>query len=217
MTAGGLDRSLSPKARAQANLMIKPTPSNPIAQQQRSPSLTAGVLRFWFEQSTPKQWFQKDPAYDLLITSSFGALVDLALAGDVDMQHQQPADNLALVLLLDQFTRHIYRDTPNAFAGDDLALALTEQALRAGWVQHCPDANYRKFWLMPMMHSESIEVQRASLTLFERHTDADTLHFAKRHCEIIERFGRFPHRNAILKRISTDDEIAFLAQPGSSF
>ena len=175
------------------------------------------VLRFWFEQSTPKQWFQKDTAFDRLIASRFAALVDRALAGELDAWHKEPASNLALVLLLDQFTRHVYRDTPLAFAGDGQALGLTEQALQADWVDQCPDSYHRKFWLMPMMHSEAVDVQRASPPLFERYTDADTLWFARRHCEIIERFGRFPHRNAILDRASTEDERHFLAQPGSSF
>lgn len=177
----------------------------------------AEVLRFWFEQSTPKQWFEKDPAFDREIANRFGALLELALAAELKSWHKQPTDNLALILLLDQFTRNIYRDTPLAFAGDERALALSEQAVQANWVQQCPDVHRRKFWLMPMMHSESVAVQRASLPLFERYTDADTLRFARRHCEIIERFGRFPHRNAILDRVSTEDERNFLTEPGSSF
>ena len=196
---------------------MKPASSQPTTQQHPDLSSAPEILRFWFEQTTPKQWFQKDTAFDDLIANRFGALVDLALAGEVLAWHKQPGENLALILLLDQFTRHIYRDTPRAFAGDDQALILSEQALQADWVQQCPDMNRRKFWLMPMMHSEAIDVQRASLALFERHTDADTLRFARRHCEIIERFGRFPHRNAILGRTSTEQEQSFLSQPGSSF
>lgn len=175
------------------------------------------VLRFWFDESTPKQWFEKDRAFDRLIANRFSALVDLALADHLKTWHEQPTDNLALVLLLDQFTRNVHRDTPLAFAGDEQALMLTEQSLQAGWIEQCPDANRRKFWLMPMMHSESVEVQRESLPLFERYTDPDTVRFARRHCEIIERFGRFPHRNAILGRASTAEELDFLTEPGSSF
>jgi len=196
---------------------MQPTPLKPSNQQPSTRSAVNDVLQFWFEQSTPKQWFQKDAVFDRLIADRFGGEIERALAGDLQGWCNQPADHLAQVLLLDQFTRHIYRNTPRAFAGDDQALRLSQEALGAGWVQQCPDINQRKFWLMPMMHSEEIDVQRASLPLFERHTDADTLRFARRHCEIIERFGRFPHRNAILGRTSSDDEQVFLAEPGSAF
>ncbi|HEY7804934.1 MAG TPA: DUF924 family protein, partial [Orrella sp.] len=122
-----------------------------------------------------------------------------------------------LIMVFDQFTRHIYRDSPRAFVGDDHALRLSEQAVHAGWVANCALVSHRQFFLMPMMHSEDVEVQRASLPLFETYTDSDTLWFAKRHCEIIERFGRFPHRNTVLGRVSTANEIEFLKEPGSAF
>ena len=196
---------------------MRPIPVKPAMRQPLNPNSAHEILQFWFEQSTPKQWFQKDAAFDRLIADRFGGWVELARAGALVDWRKQPANNLALVLVLDQFTRHVYRNTPCAFAGDEQALNLSQEALGLGWVQQCPDINQRKFWLMPMMHSEAIDVQRTSLPLFERHTDADTLRFARRHCEIIERFGRFPHRNAILGRTSTEDELAFLAEPGSSF
>jgi uncharacterized protein (DUF924 family) len=124
---------------------------------------------------------------------------------------------LTLILLLDQFTRHIYRDDPRAFSGDTQAIELAQRAVDQGWVASDGDLNHRRFYLMPMMHSEDLVVQRESIPLFANHTDQNTLHFAQRHLAIIERFGRFPHRNQVLGRKSTVDEQVFLAQPGSSF
>lgn len=175
------------------------------------------VLSFWFEQATPKQWFSKSRAFDQEIAERFGLLIEPALTGRLDHWAANRQDCLALILVLDQFTRQVHRDTPKAFAGDTHALRWCELALQSGWIHECGVLSYRQFFLMPMMHSEDVAVQRASLALFERFTDANTLSFAKRHCEIIERFGRFPHRNAVLGRVSTEAETAFLAQPRSSF
>jgi len=175
------------------------------------------IVSFWFDQTTPKQWFSKSDAFDQLIAERFGAVLAAALDGQVSNWARHADGCLALILVLDQFTRHIYRDSPGAFVGDDHALRLSEQAIGNRWVGNCPLVSHRQFFLMPMMHSEDVDVQRASLPLFETHTDSDTLWFAKRHCAIIERFGRFPHRNAALGRVSTIDEIEFLKQPGSAF
>jgi uncharacterized protein (DUF924 family) len=123
---------------------------------------------------------------------------------------------LALILLLDQFTRNIFRDTARAFSGDDMALALSLRCVERDYINH-PDAHWRHFMLMPMMHSEDLAVQNASLPLFKAHTGKLTYDYAVAHRDIIARFGRFPHRNAILGRPSTDDETLFLTQPGSSF
>lgn len=176
-----------------------------------------GVLSFWFEQSTPRQWFSKNPAFDREISQRFGLWVESALSGELDHWSLEKQGCLALILVLDQFTRQIYRDTPKAFAGDGQALTRCEQAVQRGWVGEFEVMSHRQFVLMPMMHSEDVAIQRASLPLFEQFTDANTVSFAKRHCEIIERFGRFPHRNAVLGRDSTQAEIEFLKQPGSSF
>uniref|UniRef100_UPI00404741EE DUF924 family protein n=1 Tax=Orrella sp. TaxID=1921583 RepID=UPI00404741EE len=111
----------------------------------------------------------------------------------------------------------LYRDDALAFAGDARALELARRAVDQGWVAGNGDLNHRRFYLMPMMHSEDLVVQRESIPLFSTHTDQNTLHFAQRHLAIIERFGRFPHRNQALGRKSSADELAFLAQPGSSF
>lgn len=175
------------------------------------------ILQFWFEQTEPKQWFVKDVAFDALIEERFAHLVVRALDGELMSWSKDVDSCLALILLLDQFARHIYRDSARAFAGDTKALELSEEAVRRGWVSATLEINHRRFYLMPMMHSEDLSVQRASLPLFATHTDDNTLYFARRHAEIIERFGRFPHRNEAMGRISTAEEIGFLKQPRSSF
>ncbi len=175
------------------------------------------ILHFWFEHSTPKQWFIKSHVFDDLIAWQFGDGVEDALVGRLTAWSEETADCLALILLLDQFTRHIYRDTPKAFAGDGQALILSQKTVERGWLQSCSSLHKRKFMLMPMMHSEDIRVQHSALPLFEQFTDADTLRFARRHKDIVARFGRFPHRNAILGRPSSTEELAFLREPGSSF
>jgi uncharacterized protein (DUF924 family) len=175
------------------------------------------VLEFWFEQSTPKQWFAKDLTFDTTIKQRFDSRVQQALNHELLDWAQEPETGLALILLLDQFTRHIYRDDPRAFAGDVQALALAQRAVDQGWVAGNADLSHRRFYLMPMMHSEDLVVQRDSILLFATHTDQNTLSFAQRHLAIIERFGRFPHRNQVLSRQSTAQERAFLEQPGSSF
>ena len=189
---------------------------NPSPSPNPDPDPTA-ILHLWFEQSTPKQWFTKSPAFDALIAKRFGAAVEDALAGHLDTWREESDHCLALILLLDQFTRHIYRDTPKAFSGDDQALILSQKTVERDWLQSCSTLYKRKFMLMPMMHSEDIRVQQAALPLFEQFTDADTLRFARRHAEIIERFGRFPHRNAIVGRPSSTEELTFLREPASSF
>jgi uncharacterized protein (DUF924 family) len=175
------------------------------------------VLDFWFEQSTPKQWFAKDPTFDATIRQRFDSRVQQALNHELKDWAQEPHTGLALILLLDQFTRHIYRGDPRAFAGDAQALALAQRAVDQGWVTADISLNHRRFYLMPMMHSEDLLVQRDSMPLFATHTDQHTLSFAQQHLAIIERFGRFPHRNQVLSRQSTAQERAFLEQPGSSF
>ena len=177
----------------------------------------AEILHFWFEQSSPKQWFAKDLAFDTVIKQQFDSRVQQALNHEFLDWAQNPETGLALILLLDQFTRHIYRDDALVFAGDARALELARRAVDQGWVAGNGDLNHRRFYLMPMMHSEDLVVQRESIPLFATHTDQKTLHFAQRHLAIIERFGRFPHRNQALGRKSSIDELTFLAQPGSSF
>ncbi len=177
----------------------------------------AQVLDFWFEQSRPRQWFAKDPAFDALLRERFLGLTRQALAAELDAWGAEPSGGLALVLLLDQFPRQIWRDTATAFAGDPQALALSRKAIERGWLEAEPEQARRQFWLMPLMHSEDLAVQEAALPLFERFSDPHTADFARRHRDVIARFGRFPHRNALLGRVSSAAELAFLQTPGSRF
>jgi len=174
------------------------------------------VLDFWFNEIQPESWFKKDADVDALIDAKFGATVKEALAGRCDHWADDRDGCLALILLLDQFTRNIFRDTARAFSGDDMALALSLRCITRGYIDH-PDENWRRFMLMPMMHSEDLTIQDKSLPLFKEFAGTLTYDYAVRHRDIIARFGRFPHRNAILGRPSSDEEKEFLTQPGSSF
>jgi uncharacterized protein (DUF924 family) len=177
----------------------------------------ADVLEFWFVQSRPRQWFAKDPAFDALLRKRFLVLTRQAIAGELDAWGTEAAGGLALVLLLDQFPRQIWRDTAMAFAGDSQALALSQKAVERGWLEAEPEQARRQFWLMPLMHSEDLSVQESALPLFQRFSDPRTADFARQHRDVIARFGRFPHRNALLGRVSRAEELAFLQTPGSRF
>jgi uncharacterized protein (DUF924 family) len=183
----------------------------------RARNLASEVLDFWFVHSRPRQWFAKDPAFDDLLQQSFLGLTRRAIAGELDTWDAEPTGALALVLLQDQFPRQIWRDTAMAFAGDPQALALSLRAVERGWLEAEPEQARRQFWLMPLMHAEDLAVQEAALPLFERFSDPRTADFARRHRDVIARFGRFPHRNALLGRVSSAEELAFLQTPCSRF
>ena len=175
------------------------------------------VLEFWFAETRPHQWFAKDPAFDDLVQQRFLRLIRQAIAGELDSWSAEPCRALALVLLLDQFPRQIWRDSAMAFAGDPQALALSQKAVKLGWLAAEPEQARRQFWLMPLMHSEDPAVQDEALPLFDQFTDPRTVDFARRHRDVIVRFQRFPHRNAALGRVSSAAELAFLQTPGSRF
>jgi uncharacterized protein (DUF924 family) len=181
------------------------------------PHQAGEVLAFWFVETRPRQWFAKDAAFDGLVRDRFLGLTRQALAGELDAWSPAVPGGLALVLLLDQFPRQIWRDTAMAFAGDPQALALSLQAVERHWLEAEPEQARRQFWLMPLMHSEDLAVQEAALPLFQRFCDPRTADFARRHRDVIARFGRFPHRNAALGRPSSAEELAFLQTPGSGF
>ena len=181
------------------------------------------VLAFWFgapPHTERGEWFRKDAAFDAAIRERFGDALARGLAGAFGEWCGEPRGALARVVLLDQFTRNAFRDTPRAFAGDARALATADDAIRRGFDASL-DRYERWFLYIPYEHSEDLAMQRRALELFgalARDEGLDgPLRYAKRHAEIIERFGRFPHRNAILGRESTPEEIAFLREPGSSF
>jgi len=182
----------------------------------------AAVLAFWFPRPGVAEafWFRKDPTFDQVLRRRFGVLVARALAGDLGGWCITPQGALGRVLLLDQFTRNIHRDTPRAFAGDARALATAEDAVARG-LDRALDGHRRRFLYMPFEHAEDVGMQHRSLELFgalARDTgDTDSLAWAQKHADVIFRFGRYPHRNAILDRASTPEESAYLAQPGSGF
>jgi uncharacterized protein (DUF924 family) len=181
------------------------------------------VLDFWFgDTDEPREaWFRKDPAFDESIRARFGSLIDAALAGAVDGWAASPDGALARLVVLDQFTRNCFRGSARAFAGDALALAGARAMVTHGDDLHLPPLR-RVFAYLPFEHSEDPAMQRESVRLFEalavlRPSLAGYADYARRHAEVIERFGRFPHRNAALGRESSADEMAWLALPGSGF
>lgn len=191
----------------------------------RAGTQPAEVLAFWFGQPPtdhPRaEWFRKDPAFDERIRQRFGAALQLALEGGLRHWDAQPEGALARILVLDQFTRNAFRDTPRAFAGDVLALEAARSLVDSGGHERLAPLQ-RWFAYLPYEHAEDRAVQGQSLQLFARLARAhpalaDAQHWALRHAEVVERFGRYPHRNAILGRPSTPEEEDFLRQPGSSF
>ena len=175
------------------------------------------ILNFWFKECSPEQWFFKEDVFDAALKRKFGTFVEKACAGQLDNWADDQRGLLALILLLDQMTRNIYRDTPNAFSGDEMALALSLRGVEHGYLDSFETETERQFMLMPMMHAEDIEIQNSSLPLFQKYTAERTYLYAVKHQVIVERFGHFPHRNVVLGRPLTDEMITFLEGSNSSF
>jgi len=174
------------------------------------------VLSFWFETLRPEQWFSVDETVDDEVRARFGPLYRRLAAGVPPEWEEAPDGCLATVIVLDQFPRNMFRGDPRAFATDAAALALAERAIGRGF-DRALSAVRRKFLYMPFQHGEDAADQARSVELFAALGDPQTLDFARRHKEIVDRFGRFPHRNAVLGRVSTEEELAFLEQPDSAF
>jgi len=185
------------------------------------------VYQFWFPPDADpgqprREWFIKDAAFDAEIRSRFASLVEQALSGALrSWDAEGPRSALARILLLDQFTRNIHRGTPLAFAGDNLALQAAQDMVDGDEDLAMPPFQ-RSFVYMPFEHAEDMEMQNQAVALFTRLSKAhpalnDMCDYARKHREVIARFGRFPHRNAILGRASTPEEEAFLQQPGARF
>ena len=193
------------------------------------------ILHFWFgdldatgnaSEDTQQRWWQKDPNFDQMIKQQFATTLQEATQKHYQDWLNQPSGRLALIILLDQFSRNIYRDTSQAFAQDDMALAWAQQGVALGHDQQLLPIQ-RAFMYMPFEHAESQSMQQQSVKLFEKlYNDSDTIQkpimqgfvdAAHQHKAIIDRFMRYPHRNAILGRESTQEELAFLQQPNSSF
>ena len=174
------------------------------------------ILHFWFEELVEKQHFVKDAALDELIRTRFGNTLEAAARCELFAWRVTPEDRLAEIIVLDQFSRNVYRDTPRAFAQDALALSLAQELVASGQDRALSTAQ-RRFAYMPYMHSESALIHVQAVRLFTQPGLENNLDFELRHQAIIERFCRYPHRNTILGRASTAEEIAFLNEPGSSF
>jgi uncharacterized protein (DUF924 family) len=174
------------------------------------------ILHFWFEELTPKQHFVKDAALDETIRARFGDTLEAAAKCELFAWRATAAGRLAEIIVLDQFSRNVYRDTPRAFMQDSLALVLAQELVASGQDRSLPETQ-RVFAYMPYMHSESAQVHTQAVSLFSQPGMESNLDFELRHKAIIDRFGRFPHRNAILGRGSSAEEVAFLSEPGSSF
>lgn len=174
------------------------------------------ILGFWFDELTPAHWWKVDPSLDLLIAERFADVHAQANRCELFEWRDEPAGRLAEIIVLDQFSRNMYRGTPLAFASDPLALVLAQHAVAIGADMALPQQQ-RSFLYMPYMHSESRKIHAVAEVLFKERASQDSLDFELRHKAIIDRFDRYPHRNAILGRESTEQESAFLKQPGSAF
>ena len=176
----------------------------------------ADVLAFWFDELAPEQRFAKDDAVDAAIRDRFGDLHTRLSQHVPEAWIADPQSLLAAVIVLDQFSRNLYRDDPRAFANDAVALDLARLALKRG--DDAPmDAAQRQFLYMPFMHSEDSDDQDRCVALMRETGNAEAIDYAKQHQAIIDLFGRFPHRNETLGRETTPAEAAFLTEPGSSF
>lgn len=174
------------------------------------------ILKFWFEELEPAQWWLRDEALDRQVSERFGDLHRRAVQGELYGWRSSAHGRLAEIMVLDQFSRNIHRDTPQAFAADPMALALAQEAVAAGLDQQLSPVE-KSFLYLPWMHSESLLIHEVAVQLYQAPGLENNLDFEIRHKVIIERFGRYPHRNAILGRESTPEEVEFLKQPGSSF
>lgn len=188
------------------------TPILPVSDQGHY----SAVITFWFSECEPKQWFKKNIQFDSMIKDRFYSITEAALFDALKKWEDASESRLALIIILDQFCRNIFRDTPRAFSGDSKALKLSMNFLEEGEMDHYL-WSWRYFMLMPMMHSEDLLIQKQALPLFKKYTNDIAYNYAVQHCDIISKFGRFPHRNGILGRTSTSEEVQFLKEPGSSF
>lgn len=174
------------------------------------------VLSFWFEEIETESWWKKDASFDAMLIERFSALHARACRCELFAWRREPEGRLAEIIVLDQFSRNMFRDSALAFANDSLALALAQEAVACG-ADESLSAVQKSFLYMPYMHSESLQIHEIAVELFSKDGLQNNLDFEIKHKNIIEKFGRYPHRNAVLGRISTDEEIEFLTQPGSSF
>ncbi len=174
------------------------------------------VLSFWFHEIEQSQWWVKETDFDTNIADKFSALHEQANKCELFEWRSSAKGRLAEILILDQFSRNIFRDSPKAFSSDPLALALSQEAISLGKHNELNEVE-RSFIYMPYMHSESLSIHNVALKLYKDNGIQSNLDFEVKHRDIIVKFGRYPHRNSILHRVSTVEEVEFLKQPSSSF
>ena len=174
------------------------------------------ILDFWFSPETQPNWFAKSDQFDQSLKEKFGDILEQASKAELWSWRKNADGRLAEIIVLDQFSRNIFRDTPRAFARDSLALALAQEAISQDLDKQL-SPEQRSFLYMPFQHSESKLIHEFALKLFQRLGNPENLEYEIKHKIIIERFGRYPHRNQILGRESTEEELSFLTQPDSSF
>ncbi len=174
------------------------------------------VLNFWYQELKPQDWFIKSSELDLKIENRFLDALEKTIAGEYSSWRESAHGALAQVIVLDQFSRNIFRDSPKSFAQDPLALAISQEAIRRQYdVELMPSE--KAFLYMPFMHSESVKMHEIAVRLFSQEGLENNLEFEYKHKKIIDKFGRYPHRNKILGRQSTLEEEEFLKTPNSSF
>lgn len=180
------------------------------------PEKFSEILAFWFEEIDSKQWWMADPDFDHLVRRRFLGVLEQAVQGELYVWRGSAQGRLAEIIVLDQFSRNIHRNTPRAFANDPMALALAQEAVAAGSLSQLSQPE-RSFLLMPYMHSESHAIHIQAEALFREFAPPGSYDYELRHKAIIDRFGRYPHRNRVLGRVSSEEEREFLKQPGSRF
>jgi uncharacterized protein (DUF924 family) len=171
------------------------------------------IIKFWFQDTTPEKWWTSDPIFDKQIESRFLDLLHQAIRCELHDWRNEPQGRLAEIIVLDQFSRNVFRGTPQAFAQDSMALALAQETIRLGLHTQLSSTE-RSFLLLPYMHSESVTIHVTAEQLYREFAPKENHEFELKHKAIVD---RYPHRNAILGRASTPEEIEFLKQPGSAF
>jgi uncharacterized protein (DUF924 family) len=182
----------------------------------RTQILGDDIIRFWFQETDKKKWFQGDEAFDQEIRQRFSEVHTAAANGELFSWRHSAEGRLAEIIILDQFSRNIFREDARAFAQEPLALVLAQEMVERGIDQSLP-VEWRAFAYMPFMHSESLLIHEEASRLFSTPGLEDNLRFEKLHADILRRFGRYPHRNKVLGRKTTPEEAEFLKTPGSSF
>lgn len=176
----------------------------------------ASILKFWFDDIEHSLWFKKNDDFDQLLIKRFSELHTQAALGELHTWRESALGRLAEIIVLDQFSRNMFRNSAKAFAQDGMALVLAQEAIRTGDDLNL-NSSERSFLYMPFMHSESLAIHEIAVELFTRNGTQNNLDFELKHKKIIEQFGRYPHRNVVLGRQSSAEEITFLTQPGSGF